>query len=179
MGPLYGFGRLRGGCASQHRLVHGQAMRLDDADIRSDDHARQQREQITRNNGFNRSWTAFPIADERDRIIDGFGQRPDRPLRVGFCGVTDGSIEEDNTHGIGLLRGYALFQTLKNSIAFGIASVPEGLPALATTTLALDIEQMRRRNVLVRRLEAVEAIASARVVCLDKTGTMTLNMTVA
>jgi Ca2+-transporting ATPase len=76
---------------------------------------------------------------------------------------------------IGLLRGYGLFHTLKNAVALGVAAIPEGFPALATTTLALGIERMRRGNVLVRRLEAVETLASVRVVCLDKTGTITLN----
>lgn len=76
---------------------------------------------------------------------------------------------------IGSLRGYGLAQTLRNSVALGIAAVPEGLPALATTTLALGIERMRRRKILVRRLEAVETLASVRVVCLDKTGTITFN----
>jgi Ca2+-transporting ATPase len=80
----------------------------------------------------------------------------------------------------GLLRGYGLLRTLKNAVALGVAAVPEGFPALATTTLALGIERMRRDKVLVRRLEAVETLASVRVVCLDKTGTLTLNrMTVA
>ncbi len=76
---------------------------------------------------------------------------------------------------IGLLRGYGGLATVKNAIALAVAAVPEGLPTLATTTLALGIEEMRRRHVLVRRLEAVETLASVRVVCLDKTGTLTLN----
>jgi len=81
---------------------------------------------------------------------------------------------------VGLLRGSGLLEMLKNSIALAVAAVPEGLPTLATTTLALGIEQMRRRRVLVRHLQAIETLASVRVVCLDKTGTITLNrMTIA
>jgi P-type Ca2+ transporter type 2C len=76
---------------------------------------------------------------------------------------------------IGVLRRYNMLGTLKSSIALAVAAVPEGLPTLATTTLALGIERMRRRKVLVRRLEAVETLASIRVACLDKTGTLTLN----
>jgi Ca2+-transporting ATPase len=76
---------------------------------------------------------------------------------------------------IGLLHGQRFLQTLKSAVALGVAAVPEGFPALATTTLALGIERMRRGRVLVRRLEAVETLASVRVVCLDKTGTLTCN----
>lgn len=75
----------------------------------------------------------------------------------------------------GVIRGYGLLQNLKNAIALAVASVPEGLPALATTTLALGVDALRRRNVLVRSLEAVETLASVQVVCLDKTGTITEN----
>jgi Ca2+-transporting ATPase len=76
---------------------------------------------------------------------------------------------------LGLLRGYGLIQMLQNSLSLAVAAVPEGLPAVATTTLALGISQMRRRRVLIRHLEAVETLGSVQTLCLDKTGTITLN----
>jgi P-type Ca2+ transporter type 2C len=75
----------------------------------------------------------------------------------------------------GLLRGYGLLQMLKTSISLAVAAVPEGLPTVATTTLALGIRNMRMRNVLIRRLDAIETIGSVQTICLDKTGTLTMN----
>jgi len=77
--------------------------------------------------------------------------------------------------GVGALRGYGLLHGLKNSISLAVAAVPEGLPAVATTTLALGIQRMRQRKILIRALNAVEALGSVQVVCLDKTGTITQN----
>jgi Ca2+-transporting ATPase len=77
--------------------------------------------------------------------------------------------------GLGALRGVALFQIVRSAVSLAVAAIPEGLPMVATTTLALGIEDMRKRGVLVRRLDAVESLASVGVVCFDKTGTLTLN----
>ncbi|MFB2771579.1 HAD-IC family P-type ATPase [Pelatocladus sp. BLCC-F211] len=77
--------------------------------------------------------------------------------------------------GIGILRGYGLFEMLKTSISLAVAAVPEGLPTVATTTLALGIANMRKHNVLIRRLDAVETLGSVQTICLDKTGTITEN----
>ena len=76
---------------------------------------------------------------------------------------------------IGLLRGYGFVRMLKSSISLAVAAVPEGLPAIATTTLALGMKSMRRRHVLIRRLGAIEGLGSVQTICLDKTGTLTLN----
>jgi Ca2+-transporting ATPase len=76
---------------------------------------------------------------------------------------------------IGLFRGYGLLQMLKTGICLAVAAIPEGLPTVATTTLALGIREMRRHKILIRHLDAVEALGSVQVICLDKTGTITLN----
>jgi Ca2+-transporting ATPase len=76
---------------------------------------------------------------------------------------------------IGLLRGYGLIEMLKTATSLAVAALPEGLPTVATTTLALGIQRMRRHNVLVRKLGAIEALGAVQVLCLDKTGTLTMN----
>ncbi len=77
--------------------------------------------------------------------------------------------------GVGVLRGYAWLEMLKASVSLAVAAVPEGLPAVATTTLAMGINEMRRRNVAVRHLDAVETLGAVQVFCMDKTGTLTMN----
>lgn len=90
-------------------------------------------------------------------------------LCSGVCGLT---------FGLGLLRGYGFVPMLKTAISLAVASVPEGLPTIATTTLALGMGDMRKRHILIRGLNAVEALGSVQTICLDKTGTITRNQMV-
>jgi len=76
---------------------------------------------------------------------------------------------------LGLLRGHPLLQVVRGAISLAVAAIPEGLPAVATTTLALGVKDMRRRGVIVRTIDAVETLGAVEVVGLDKTGTLTEN----
>src|SRR5262249_19149138 len=73
------------------------------------------------------------------------------------------------------LRGHGMLQTVKSALALAVAAVPEGLPTVATTVLAIGVTQMRHRRVLVRRLDAIETLAAVDVIAFDKTGTLTQN----
>jgi P-type Ca2+ transporter type 2C len=77
--------------------------------------------------------------------------------------------------GIGLLRGQPAAAMFRTAIALAVAAVPEGLPTVATTTLALGLRRLERHGILVRRLAAVETLGAVEYLCLDKTGTITRN----
>ena len=74
----------------------------------------------------------------------------------------------------GLTRGNWLEGALAG-IATAMAMLPEEFPVVLTVFLALGAWRMSRRNVLTRRPPVIETLGSATVVCVDKTGTLTMN----
>ena len=74
----------------------------------------------------------------------------------------------------GDLWSEAKFQFLI-AIAIFVAIVPEGLPIILVTTLAIGMRNMARHKAIVRRMKAVETLGSTTVICTDKTGTLTKN----
>ncbi|MCB1336271.1 MAG: HAD-IC family P-type ATPase [Maritimibacter sp.] len=73
----------------------------------------------------------------------------------------------------GLYTGHDWHEMFLMALSLAVAIVPEGLPAVVTITLALGAAAMVRKQALARRLQAVETLGAASVICTDKTGTLT------
>jgi Ca2+-transporting ATPase len=76
---------------------------------------------------------------------------------------------------IGLLSGSTVIEVLMLGISFAIGAIPESLPAVVMAAMSSSVQKMAEKNVIVRKLPAVETLGAANVICCDKTGTLTMN----
>lgn len=73
------------------------------------------------------------------------------------------------------LQGNEAEQIFLFVVALAVSAIPEGLPVAMTVALSVAVSRMSKRNVVVRKLTAVESLGSCTVIASDKTGTLTVN----
>jgi len=73
----------------------------------------------------------------------------------------------------GYIRGKELLLMIETGVSLAVAAIPEGLPIVATIALAQGMLRLSKKQVIIKKLEAVQTLGATNIICTDKTGTLT------
>lgn len=112
------------------------------------------------------------LVNARESVLPPLLQRMERFTKLIsiIVGVACGVVAA-----VALAKGHELSEVFLLAVGLAVAAIPEGLPVALTIALAIATSRMGKRNVIVRKLVAVEALGSCTFIASDKTGTLTLN----
>lgn len=74
-----------------------------------------------------------------------------------------------------LATGNRIIQSILSGITLAMAMIPEEFPVILTVFLSMGAWRLAKKNSLVRKLPSVETLGEVSVLCVDKTGTITMN----
>ncbi len=129
--------------------------------------------------------TAVGLATELGAIAGLLGATPERPTpldrEIGRLGRLLGALVVTIAVIVvitivvvdGVREPADLVLVLLLGVSLAVAAVPEGLPSILSVVLAIGVQRLAKRNAVVKKLSAVEALGSTSVICTDKTGTLT------
>ena len=76
---------------------------------------------------------------------------------------------------LGLVQGTPWLEIFILAVSLAVAAIPEGMVAAITIVLSIGVQNMAKKNSIIRKMSSVETLGATEIICSDKTGTLTQN----